>query len=84
MQGATSTSSATRRAALPALRRCEQLSAGACEFMEEEEKTRLPCTVMLTDERKLFELHFCTTLTGSNAVFNSFHHSLYKLCVAIS
>ena len=27
-----------------------------CEFLEEDRKTRLPRTVMLTDERKLFEL----------------------------
>lgn len=27
-----------------------------CEFMEEDRQTRLPHTVMLPDERKLFEL----------------------------
>jgi hypothetical protein len=27
-----------------------------CEFMEEDQKTRLPRTVILADERKLFEL----------------------------
>ena len=27
-----------------------------CEFLEEDRKTRLPRTVMLPDERKLFEL----------------------------
>jgi hypothetical protein len=27
-----------------------------CEFMEEDRKTRLPRTVILADERKLFEL----------------------------
>lgn len=34
-----------------------------CEFMEEDRKTRLPRTVILADERKLFELVKCGGFT---------------------
>ncbi len=46
-----------------------------CEFMEEDQKTRLPRTVTLADERKLFELvklgGFTLTISGRQEIRKS-------------
>ena len=46
-----------------------------CEFLEEDRKTRLPCTVMLPDEPKLFELvkrgGFTLNISGRQEIENA-------------
>ena len=56
-----------------------------CEFLEEDRKTRLPRTVMLPDERKLFELvkrgGFTLSISGRQEIENAIQEETRR-CLA--